>query len=145
MSATLWLRIAAVLAGLYALGHTAGMPWTTSRDVMAQGVVVAMQGVHFAAAGSVRSYWEFYQGFGLAISVLLALEALLLWQLASLARSTLRFRAMAWAHLVGFVCLALIAYRYLFAVPVWLAVAIAGCVGAALAWPAVRLTASAGQ
>lgn len=136
MTATTWLRTAAVLTALYAAGHTAGMPWTTTRDVMAQGVVVAMQGVHFAAAGNLRSYWEFYQGFGLAISVLLALEALLLWQLASLARVTLRFRAMAWIHLGGFVCLALIAYRYLFAVPVWLAVAIAACLGAALAWPA---------
>ena len=131
-SATLWLRAAAVLAALYAAGHTLGHPWTATRDVMAQGVTVAMQGVHFNAAGENRSYWDFYQGFGCAISVLLALQAVLLWQLAALARDGQAFRVSASAHLVAFLCLGALAYRYLFALPLWLALAIAACLGAAL-------------
>jgi hypothetical protein len=136
MSAPLWLRLAAAVAALYALGHTLGHPWTAPHDLMAQGVTVAMQGVHFDAAGHSRSYWEFYQGFGLAISVLLALQAVLLWQLAALARTGQDYRIAALAHLLAFLGLAAIAYRYLFALPLWLALTIAACLAAALLQPA---------
>jgi hypothetical protein len=135
ITATLWLRLAAGLAALYAAGHTLGHPWTAPHDLMAQGVTVAMQGVHFDAAGKRRSYWEFYQGFGFAISVLLAVQALLLWQLANLARSGRDFRGAALAHCLAFLGLAAVAYRYLFALPLWLALAIAACLGAALLPP----------
>ena len=30
--APLWLKLAALIAALYAAGHTAGMPWTPSHD-----------------------------------------------------------------------------------------------------------------
>ena len=136
MSAPLWLRLAAAVAALYALGHTLGHPWTAPHDLMAQGVTVAMQGVHFDAAGHSRSYWEFYQGFGFAISVLLALQAVLLWQLAALARTGQDYRIAALAHLLAFLGLAAIAYRYLFALPLWLALTIAACLAAALLQPA---------
>jgi hypothetical protein len=135
LSAPLWLRLAAGVAALYALGHTLGHPWTAPHDLMAQGVTVAMQGVHFDAAGHSRSYWEFYQGFGFAISVLLALQAALLWQLATLARNGQDYRIAALAHLIAFLGLAAIAYRYLFALPLWLALTIAACLAAALLQP----------
>ncbi len=132
LSASVWLRIGAALAALYAAGHTLGHPWTATHDPMAQGVTIAMQGVHFNAAGENRSYWEFYQGFGFALSVLLALQAVLLWQLAALAGKGQDYRVAALAHLVAFLALAGVAYRYLFALPLWLALAIAACLGAAL-------------
>jgi hypothetical protein len=132
LTATLWLRGAAGTAALYATGHTLGHPWTAPHDLMAQGVTVAMQGVHFEAAGESRSYWDFYQGFGFAISVLLALQALLLWQLATQARAGQDFRSAAFAHLISFLCLAFVAYRYLFALPMWLALGVAACLTAAL-------------
>jgi hypothetical protein len=135
MTATLWVRMAACLAALYALGHTLGMPWTARHEPQAQAVVVAMQGVHFQAAGRTRSYWEFYQGFGLAISVLLLVEAALLWQLAGMVRSGERYRVMVLTHGLGFTALAIIAERYLFALPLWLALAIAACLAVALALP----------
>jgi hypothetical protein len=128
----LCLRLAAAVAALYAAGHSLGHPWTVAHDVMAQGVTVAMQGVHFNAAGENRSYWDFYQGFGYALSVLLVLQAVLLWQLAGLARSGQDFRPAALAHLLAFLCLAGVAYRYLFALPLWLALAVAACLAAAL-------------
>jgi hypothetical protein len=130
-----WLRIASASAALYAAGHTAGMPWTPSQDVMAQGVVVAMRGVRFAAAGATRSYWQFYQGFGLAISVLLAMEAVLLWQLAAVARDTGRYRAMTVTHLVGVLGLGAVAGLYIFALPLWLSLLIAACLVTALLRP----------
>jgi hypothetical protein len=136
LTATLWLRSAAGIAALYATGHTLGHPWTAPHDLMAQGVTVAMQGVHFEAAGESRTYWDFYQGFGFAISVLLALQALLLWQLAPLARTGRDFRSAAFAHLISFLCLAFVAHRYLFALPMWLALGVAACLTAALLQPA---------
>jgi hypothetical protein len=135
--ASLWLRIAAALAALYAALHTAGRPWTPTHEVLAQGVVAAMREVHFNAAGAVRSYWDFYQGFGLAISVLLGVEAVLLWQLATLARIGARYRAMAITHLAGFVLLGLVAARYIFALPLWLALAIATCLVLGLLHPEI--------
>ena len=132
ITAALWLRVAAGVAALYAAGHTLGHPWTAPHDLMAQGVTVAMQGVHFKAAGENRSYWDFYQGFGFAVSVLLALQAVLLWQLATLARAGADFRIAACAHLLAFLCLAAVAYRYLFALPLSLALVIAACLAAAL-------------
>ena len=135
LRAPVWLRIASVITALYAAGHTAGMPWTPSEDVMAQGAVVAMRGVHFEVAGVTRSYWDFYQGFGLSISVLLVVQAVLMWQLAGVARDTGRYRTMAAAHLVGFLVLAGVAGRYIFALPLWLAVAIAACLVVAVLRP----------
>lgn len=136
MRAPAWLRVAAIIAALYAAGHTAGIPWTPTHEPTAQGVVVAMRGVHFSAAGATRSYWDFYQGFGLAISGLLAMEAVLLWQLAGLAREAGHYQGMAVTHLVGFVFLGLVASRYISAVPLWLALAIASCLLMALLRPA---------
>jgi hypothetical protein len=136
--ASVWLRIAAVTAGLYAAGHTAGRPWTPTHDAQAQGVVVAMREVHFSAIGLTRSYWDFYQGFGVALSVLLAMEAILLWQLASLARSGAAYRAMAITHLVGFLVLGGVASHFIFALPLWLSLAIAACLAVALSRPRRR-------
>jgi hypothetical protein len=136
--ASIWLRVAAVIAALYAAGHSAGMPWTPTHEVRPQGIVAAMREVHFRAAGAEHSYWDFYQGFGLAISVLLALEAILLWQLATLARAGTRYRAMAATHLAGFVLLGVVAARYILALPLWLSLAIAACLVLALLRPEIR-------
>jgi hypothetical protein len=133
-----WLRIAAVIAALYAAGHTAGRPWTPTHDPLAQGVVVAMRDVHFSAVGLTRSYWDFYQGFGVALSVLLAMEAILLWQLADLARSGGAYRALTLTHLVGFLVLGVVASRFIFALPLWLSLAIAACLAVALSRPLRR-------
>jgi hypothetical protein len=114
------------------------MPWTPGQGLLAEGVVAAMRDVQFRAAGAVRSYWDFYQGFGLAISVLLAVEALALWQLATLVRAGADCRAMAATHMAGFVLLGLVAARYIFALPLWLALAIATCLGLALLRPESR-------
>jgi hypothetical protein len=135
--ASFWLRTAAVIAALYAAAHTVGMPWTPTHETPARDVVAAMRDVHFRAAGAMRTYWDFYQGFGLALSVLLVVEAILLWQLATLVRAGTRYRAMAVTHLTGFVLLGLVAARYIFALPLWLALAIATCLILALLRPEI--------
>ncbi len=66
MKASLLYRIASVLLILFALGHA------------------ALQSTHFEVQGLNRTYWDFYVGFGLFVTVLLLLTAVLAWQLGGL-------------------------------------------------------------
>jgi hypothetical protein len=79
-----WLRVAAVLSVLLALGHTAGglQHWSPPGET---DVLRSMGIFRFDALGSNRSYLDFYLGFGYIISLYMFAQALLLWQLASLA------------------------------------------------------------
>lgn len=126
------LRIAAVLTALYVAGHTAGMPWTPVHGPHEQAVIDAMRDVHFSAMGSVRSYWDFYQGFGIALSGLLAVQAVLIWQLANVARDGGRYRAMLATHLAGFLFNAVVIGVYILVLPLALALPIALCLLLAL-------------
>jgi hypothetical protein len=132
MQRSTWLRIAAVLTAAYAIAHTAGMPWTPLTGPDEQAVVDAMKDVHFAAFGVSRSYWDFYQGFGVAISVLLVVQAMLLWQSAALARAGgANIRPMIVTQLAGFMVNAAVAAKYIFAAPLILAALIACCLAGA--------------
>jgi hypothetical protein len=85
MSTTHWLRISSAIALLFAAGHTLGglTNWSPMGD---NPVLAAMRDVHFDTMGAHRSYLDFYRGFGYALSVSQCLIAVLLWQLATLAR-----------------------------------------------------------
>ncbi|SRR5579871_608672 len=83
MKTSTWLRIAAVLALGLAIGHSLGRPWTPAKSLEARAVVLAMQSVEFPAAGVARSYFDFYQGFGLAISAFVLALAALCWRQGS--------------------------------------------------------------
>jgi hypothetical protein len=86
MTATRWLRISSVLALLFAIGHTLGgrKYWSPMGDNQ---VLHAMRTAHFDLGGTSRSYLDFYRGFGYSISVFQVMVAVLLWQLAILARA----------------------------------------------------------
>ena len=86
MTATRWLRISSILAFLFAAGHTLGgrKYWSPMSD---NPVLQAMKSVHFDIRGVDRSYLDFYLGFGYSISIFQAMVAVLLWQLATLART----------------------------------------------------------
>jgi hypothetical protein len=136
MQCSTWLRIAAILTAVFAVGHTAGMPWTPLTFPNEQAVVDAMKDVHFGMLGVSRSYWNFYQGFGLAISVLLFVQVALLWQSAALARAGgARLGPMIVTQLAGFLAFGAVAAKYIFAVPLILAAAIACCLVGALLGP----------
>ncbi|MEP6884374.1 MAG: hypothetical protein ABJC66_06470 [Gammaproteobacteria bacterium] len=110
------------------------MPWAPVHGPNEQAVVDAMRNVRFSAMGSVRSYWDFYQGFGIALSGLLAVQAVLLWQLANVARDGGRYRAMLATHLAGFLFNAVVIGAYIFVLPLAFTLAIALC----LLWAFVR-------
>lgn len=127
------IRIASILALLYFGGHTAGYPWTPVHGARESAIIESMK-TAIQVAGNTRSYWDFYVGFGLAISVYLLLQAVLLWQLAALARrDPPGARSMVASLLAAFAVNAWIAWAFFFPVPAILAIAVAACLAAALA------------
>ena len=113
------LRAAAVLTLIHAALHTfGGMLQTPSRGLQETVVLAAMKGYRFDAMGSTRSYWDFYMGFGFFLSVSLVLVAVLLWQLASIAKSdAARTRPMVLAIAIGFAAFTALSWRYFFVAP----------------------------
>jgi hypothetical protein len=80
-----------------------------------------------------RTYWDFYFGFGVIISAFLLVQAVVLWQVGSLAKTdTLRVRPIVASFLVAFLVNAALAWRYFFAVPAAMAAVIALCLAIAL-------------
>jgi hypothetical protein len=94
-----------------------------------------MKANEFAAMGAMRSYWDFHMGLGLAVSVFLTAEAVVFWQLGSLAKTdALRLRPVLATFLVGYLGVAAVSYRYFFAGPVITEILIALCLGLAIAF-----------
>ena len=82
MSPIFWLRAAAAVTLLYALGHALGGLESWS-PISANPTLDAMRTFEFDVMGRMRTYLDFYLGFGHIITVLLLLQAVLLWQLAA--------------------------------------------------------------
>lgn len=143
MNPTLLLRIAAGVCLLTAIGHTLGAPWTPATGTAASAVIGSMKALQFSAMGTDRTYWDFYYGFGVSISVYLFAQAIVLWQIAAVAKSAARqMRPMMLTFLASNLISGAITWKYFFAAPLILTFATAACIIAA--WLAAgRRTASA--
>ncbi len=135
MRSSSWCRAQAIVLALFAAGHTLGTAVPRARYGAAQtAVIAAMQVSRFPIMGFERSYWDFYRGFALIISVLLAVLAILAWQLSAIARRDAR-AAMPQAFTLLFASLPLLALsaKFFFAGPIGMSVAeVAGA--AATVW-----------
>jgi hypothetical protein len=81
----------------------------------------------FDVMGATRTYWHFYIGFGLYITALLLLQAVLLWQLASLVRvDPSRVRPLLGTLSVGGVVGTVVIWTFIFAVPALFSLACTG-------------------
>jgi hypothetical protein len=117
MTTSLTLRIASIISLLFTLGHSFGglQKWSPTED---NAVLKAMTDVRFPAMGVSRSYLDLYLGMGWTISVFMLLQTVLLWQLASLARSEpARLRGMIAAFALAALVSAVIAWRLILPVP----------------------------
>jgi hypothetical protein len=124
MTPTLWLRIAAVVQLLFAVGHTLGgrKRWSPMGD---NDVLRQMTSVRFDTMGANRSYLDFFMGFGWSLSVLMLLQAVLLWQIASFARTDpASARPMIGAFVVATIATGVIAWRFIFPIPALFSVAV---------------------
>jgi hypothetical protein len=131
MKASMFYRIAAVLLLLFDAGHTSGFPWSDPKWGVDLG---SMRSTHFDILGSSRTYWDFYVGFGLSVTVFLLLAVVLAWQLGGLPAETLAMmRGVAWAFALCFAAITVVSWRYLFIIPVAFSIVTTLCLTAA-AW-----------
>ena len=97
-----------------------------------------MRSIHFDYQGFSRTYWDFYVGFGLFVTVFLLFAAVLAWQLGGLPAETLALmRGTAWALALCFLAVTILSWRYFFIVPLIFSIVITACLIAA-AWLSAR-------
>ena len=119
-SPTLFLRVAAVLSLLHCIGHTIGGVFSVDAPSGTKegAVVEAMKSNQFDVMGATRSYWDFFIGYGLTISVAELLQAIVFWQLAGLAKTDpLRMRPIIAAFLLANIGFVILAWKYFFIPP----------------------------
>jgi hypothetical protein len=87
MTSSTWLRTLAVLLALFAAGHTLGTaaPHVT-RGPQEAALFDAMQSFRFPIMGFERTYWDFYRGFALTISVLMFALMVMAWQIGAISK-----------------------------------------------------------
>jgi hypothetical protein len=127
LTPTLFLRIASGLTVLYAAGHAMGgtESWSPPGETE---VLQLMRTFQFDVMGARRTYMHFYQGFGVYVTVLLLLQAVLVWQLASLAHVDARRAGPLVATLsVGSLIGTFVVWRFIFVVPALFSLACAAC------------------
>jgi hypothetical protein len=131
MRASALYRVAAVLLLLFDIGHTSGFPWSDPK----WGVdLVSMRSTHFYIMGFSRTYWDFYVGFGLFVSVFLLLAVILAWQLGGLPPESLSLmRGTAWTFALGFAAITVLSWKYFFIIPIVFSFVTTVCLMAA-AW-----------
>lgn len=133
MKPVIFLRIASVLTFIHAVLHTIGGVFGSADPGVQQATVATMKANAFPLMGVMRSYWDFYRGMGLAVSVFLVMEAVVFWQLSSLAKTDgLKLRPVLAVFAVGYLGFAVVSCRYFFVAPVVTEILIALCLGLAI-------------
>jgi hypothetical protein len=139
MKPTLFLRIASILTLIHAVLHTIGGVFSTPDPGPGTVAMEAMKANQFLLFGHMRSYADFYRGMGLTVTVFLAVEALVFWQFASMAKTDAhRLRPILATFAVAYLVLAVNSYAYFFIAPVLNEILIAVCLMMAYATAAFR-------
>jgi hypothetical protein len=124
----LFLRIASVLTLMHAVLHTIGGVFGKSDPGPASVAEQAMKMNQFLWMGNMRSFWDFYRGMGLAVSIFLTFEAIVFWQLGSLAKGHApQLRPIMAIFAIAYVVMAVNSYAYFFLAPVIMEFVIAAC------------------
>lgn len=132
MNSSLFLRLASGLTLLFAAGHASGaaQSWSPVGDTP---TLQSMRTFRFDVMGDSRTYWDFYMGFGLYITILLLLQVVLLWQFAGMAREEpARMRPLLVACLVAWAAGTYVAWAFIFVVPATFSLAITMCLAVAV-------------
>lgn len=132
MKSVIFLRIAAALTLIHAALHTIGGVFGKPVPGPAEQVVAVMKTNHFLAFGNIRTYWDFYIGFGLGISIFLTVEAVAFWLLSSVVvREGTKARPLISVFALGYLAFALNSHFFFFTGPVIVEVLIALCLALA--------------
>ena len=127
MKASTFYRIAAVLLLLFAAGHTVGFLQHDPKWGV-DALLASMRAIHFDIQGFSRTYWDFFVGFGLFVTVFLLFAAVLAWQLGGLPAETLAgMRGIGWAFAVCFAAITILSWKYFFTLPIVFSLLITVC------------------
>ena len=133
MKPVIFLRIAAVLTLIHAVLHTMGGVFGTVEPGPATVAVTAMKANEFMAMGHMRTFWEFYRGMGLTVTIFLTAESVVMWQLGSLTKTDgARLRPVMATFVIAYLALCVNSNTYFFIGPVIAEIAIVLCLGAAI-------------
>ena len=134
MKAKSLLRTASAAALLQFAAHTfLFVNASPKHGAEERAVVDAMKSHAFDFGGSVRSYWDFYWGYGLESAFVCLVEAMLFWQLASFVDSSPRLvRQIAALFLLANLGHIVLVSNYFFRIPVIPDAVIAACLIATL-------------
>jgi hypothetical protein len=126
-------RIASVCLLLFAVGHTVGFRQSDPKWGV-DALLASMRSIHFDVQGFNRTYWDFFVGFGLFVTVFLLFASVVAWQLGSLPAETLgQVRGIAWALAICCAAVTVLSWRYFFVVPIVFSIVITVCLISA-AW-----------
>jgi hypothetical protein len=132
MTSTLFLRIASVLTVLHAILHTIGGVLSKPKDPEQIAVIETMKSHSFNVMGSMRTFWDFFFGYGLGVTATLLIQGILFWMLASLVKtSPAAVRPVVALFLINFAVMSVISFKYFFFAPVITEVLIAVSLAAA--------------
>ena len=112
-------RLAAYLLSVLFLGHTGGgMLAQKSLGPAADAVFAAMKAVHFNFNGSDASWYGFWFGFGLTVSVYVLFSVIAAWQLDKVEPDRWgAVSAIAWALAAAQLANAILSWKYFFIGP----------------------------
>jgi hypothetical protein len=115
----IFLRIASVLTLIHAVLHTIGGVFSEPDPGPGAVAFAAMKVNQFLLMGNMRSYWHFYRGLGLTVTILLTAEAVLFWQLGSSAKTDARrLRPILTTFAIAYSALTVNSFNYFFIGPV---------------------------
>jgi hypothetical protein len=124
----LFLRIASALTFIHAVLHTIGGVFSSPDPGPGTVAVAAMKTNQFLLMGNMRSYWDFYRGMGLAVSIFLTAEAVVFWQMGSLMKTDARrLRPILAMFAIAYFAMAGNSGIYFFLAPVVVEIVIAVC------------------
>jgi hypothetical protein len=141
MKATLFLRIASVLAIIHAILHTIGGVLSKPNNGAPEiAIIQAMKSQAFNVMGSMRTYWDFFFGYGLIVTITLLVQGILFWQLGTIAKTNAaQIRPIMLLFCFNFLATTVIAWKYFFTAPAVTELLIAASLaGAYLAAPSAR-------
>lgn len=128
MKAKIFLRTAAVLIAIQSVLHTIGGVFGKPLPGAAETAYAAMKSNHFLVMGLDRSYWLFFIGFGLCMTVSMVTEAAIFWLLGSLVPTMgTRLRPILVVFTLGYGALTVLAAAFFFPIPAIWNVVVLGC------------------
>jgi hypothetical protein len=132
MNATIFLRIASVLTLIHSILHTIGGVLSKPKDSEQIAVIETMKSHSFNLMGSMRTFWDFFFGYGLGVTVTLLIQGILFWMLASLVKtSPAAVRPIVALFFINFAVMSVVAFKYFFIAPGVTEVLIAASLAAA--------------